>query len=57
LSAIEFCLPVSAFHSPTATIHDDDREPDAKADLLRAFRQRPAAHGLDRIEQKVAAIQ
>ena len=37
--------------------HDDDREPDAKTDLLSAFRKRLAAYSLDRIEQKVTAIQ
>ena len=37
--------------------HDDDREPDAKTNLLGALRQRPAADGLDRVEQKMAAIQ
>ena len=31
--------------------HDDDRETDAKPDLLRPFRERPASHGFDRIEQ------
>src|SRR5262252_3432107 len=37
--------------------HDDDREPDAKTDLLGTFRKRPAAYGLDCVEQKVTAIQ
>jgi hypothetical protein len=37
--------------------HHDDREPDAKTDLLGAFRKRSAAYGLDCVEQKVTAIQ
>ena len=37
--------------------HYDNRETDSKPDLLGALRQRPAAHGLDRIEQKVTAIE
>src|ERR1700686_2412293 len=37
--------------------HHNQREADAKADLLRIIRQRPAAHDLDRVEQKMTAIQ
>ena len=37
--------------------HDDDRETDAKSDLLRALGKRTAAKCLDRIEQKVTAIE
>src|SRR5580693_9088020 len=37
--------------------HQDDCEADPKPDLLGAFRQRPAAQGLDQIEQKVTAIE
>src|SRR4051794_21764200 len=37
--------------------HDHDGEPDPEADLLRALAQRPAAHGLDGVEQQVAAVE
>src|SRR5262245_28132779 len=37
--------------------HQDDGETDAEAEFLGAFRQRPAADGLDSIEQKVSAIE
>src|SRR6516162_1890549 len=37
--------------------HDNDRETDAETDFLGAFRKRSAAYGLDRIEQKVTAIE
>src|SRR6516165_7262558 len=90
LRAIEFCLPVLPFHSPTSFNrgvqsqrrsavphfrdlgcrqmndvvesckyhqHDNDRETDAETDFLGAFRKRTAAYGLDRIEQKVTAIE
>jgi hypothetical protein len=37
--------------------HDDDRETDAKPNLLRSFRERTASHCFDRIEQKMTAIE
>jgi hypothetical protein len=37
--------------------HHDDRETDPKPDFLGPLRKRTAARGLDRIEQKVTAIQ
>src|SRR5215472_1518641 len=37
--------------------HDDDRQPDTETDFLGAFGKRPAANRLDRVEQKVTAIE
>src|SRR3569833_655677 len=37
--------------------HDDDRQPNPEADFLGALGQRPAAGGLDSIEQKVTPIE
>src|ERR1700680_1730039 len=37
--------------------HYNQRKADAKTDLLRVVRQRPASHDLDRVEQKMTAIQ
>src|SRR5262249_46023338 len=37
--------------------HQDDGEADAEAQFLGAFGQRPAADGLDPVEQKVTAIE
>ncbi len=37
--------------------HDDNRETNPKPYFLRPFRERTAPHRLDRIEQKVTAIE
>src|SRR5690242_9632803 len=37
--------------------HHDDRQPDPEPDFLGPLRQRPAANRLDRVEQKVTAIE
>src|SRR4030088_903729 len=37
--------------------HHNDREPNAKPDLLRSFRQGAATEGLNGVEQKVAAVE